>query len=190
MLVGTVNARGRKANLQFWIFYRALREGYLYFLLDRVFGGVVNLVVVFELIALEVEGNDRCLFCRVFSVGSIFPSLLPPSPFYRGLTLVFCTNVSQTQKGQTMNQNSQLQNSNESGTTFGVFALFAWIYPIVGLPVSILAIVRGSKANESGSIVMGSIGLLLSLINAFIGVAQYKIGLLLSLINALFHLLF
>lgn len=68
-----------------------------------------------------------------------------------------------------MNQNSQLQNSNESGTIFGVIALIAWIIPIVGLPISILAIVKGSKANESGSVVMGSIGILLSLIMAFIG---------------------
>ncbi len=47
---------------------------------------MVNLVVVFELLALGVEGNDHCLFCRAFSVGSMFPALLPPFPFCRGLT--------------------------------------------------------------------------------------------------------
>ena len=70
-----------------------------------------------------------------------------------------------------MDQNSQITNksNNDSGTTFAVLALIAWIIPIVGLPVSILAIVKGSKSDESSSVVMGSIGLLLSLIMAFIG---------------------
>lgn len=68
-----------------------------------------------------------------------------------------------------MDQNSQITKNKESGTTFGVLALIAWLIPIVGLPVSILAIIKGSKNDESASIVMGSIGLLLSIIMAFIG---------------------
>lgn len=55
----------------------------------------------------------------------------------------------------------------------GCVGLLAWILPIIGLPVTIIGVVMGSKGLKSSSrgmaiagIVLSSIGLLLSLANA------------------------
>lgn len=59
----------------------------------------------------------------------------------------------------------------------GIFSLVAWLLPVVGLPVSIVAIVLGGTARSRGAgsmaswgLVLGIIGLALSLINAAAGV--------------------
>ena len=58
----------------------------------------------------------------------------------------------------------------------GIFSLLAWLLPILGLPVAIVAIVLGGTSRRGGSamatwgMVLGIIGLALSLINAAFGV--------------------
>ena len=56
------------------------------------------------------------------------------------------------------------------GLTLGIISCFAWLLPIVGLPLSIIGLVRATKGNYVPGKVLNLIGLCLSIVNAVIGV--------------------
>ncbi len=56
-----------------------------------------------------------------------------------------------------------------SGKTLGIISLFAWLLPIVGIPVSIVGIVKSSGGRSPGGLSMSIIGLVLAVINAIVG---------------------
>ena len=65
----------------------------------------------------------------------------------------------------------------------GIFGMIAWILPIVGLPVTIWGLVRGIKAlsgpNQAMAIVaiiLCSLGMVLSVLNAAFGVYLFATG--------------
>ena len=66
----------------------------------------------------------------------------------------------------------------------GIISLFAWLLPIVGLPISIIGLYLGNKELKNGvisivqnGILFSTIGLILSIVNAFLGVLMYIYGL-------------
>ncbi len=68
---------------------------------------------------------------------------------------------------------NEQQQQKSPAFTLGVVGLIAWLLPIAGFPINIIAIVKGSKGAEGSrdrtGMVMGIIGLSLSTINALIG---------------------
>lgn len=71
--------------------------------------------------------------------------------------------------------NSPIPAQNNTSYYMGIVSLFAWLLPIVGLPVSIIGLYLGYKEKEKGNnsirngILFSTIGLILSLINAILG---------------------
>ena len=61
------------------------------------------------------------------------------------------------------------QQNNTAARVIGIISLFAWLLPILGLPLAIIGLVFGIKNRYNAGIVMSVIGLVLSLINAVIG---------------------
>ena len=51
----------------------------------------------------------------------------------------------------------------------GIASLITWLFPLVGLPVSIFGVVISAKRNRNGCLTMSIIGAVLSLLNAIVG---------------------
>lgn len=51
----------------------------------------------------------------------------------------------------------------------GIASLITWLFPLIGLPVSIFGIVISAKRNRNGCLTMSIIGAVLSLLNAIVG---------------------
>lgn len=105
----------------------------------------------------------------------------------------FCTNC-----GTRLDSNAQFQppqqpiyNQTQSTPTgnlslvFGLLSMILWIIPILGLPASIIGLVSGIRAKINGAggaavagIVLASMGLLATIINAVVGATLGANGLL------------
>jgi len=71
----------------------------------------------------------------------------------------------------------QVNKSASTAMTLGIIGMVAWLLPIAGIPITIIAIVKGSgnlEATENASkaktgMILGIVGLVLSGINAIAG---------------------
>lgn len=81
-----------------------------------------------------------------------------------------CTNC-----GVLTNNKAAQPAKKSNGMGFGIGSLFAWLIPLVGYPISIIGIVKASKALKNGepgattALVLSIIGLVLTVINSAIG---------------------
>ena len=61
------------------------------------------------------------------------------------------------------------QQPSAAAKVLGIISVVAWLFPIIGLPTSIVALVFGITKKYNPGIIMSVIGLVLSLINAILG---------------------
>ncbi len=60
-----------------------------------------------------------------------------------------------------------------AGFVLGVISLLAWLLPIIGVPIAIMAFSFGLKCSETPTIIMSVIGLVIGAINATIGAMMF-----------------
>ncbi len=69
-------------------------------------------------------------------------------------------------------QNSQTAPKKKVGLILGLIGLVGWILPIIGIPLSITGLVFASKEKHTPAIILNSIVLVVSIINAIAGAVQ------------------
>ncbi len=62
------------------------------------------------------------------------------------------------------------------GTGLAALSLIAWIIPIAGFPISVVALIQSVKTNNTTGVVMATIGLLFSVVNSVIGAINASSG--------------
>lgn len=82
---------------------------------------------------------------------------------------------------QIINYSSEGQGTATASLILGLFALFAWIIPLIGLPISIAGIITGSislSKSQSGSavggIILSVLGLIGTIINWILGAIMWS----------------
>jgi len=70
-----------------------------------------------------------------------------------------------------MSDNS-LEKKSSEGTILGFLSLFAWIIPLIGIPVSVMGVNASNKNNDTLGLVLSIFGCILSAANAFVGAAM------------------
>ena len=74
-------------------------------------------------------------------------------------------------KENKMSDNS-LEKKSSEGTILGFLSLFAWIIPLIGIPVSVMGVNASNKNNDTLGLVLSIFGGILSAANAFVGAAM------------------
>ena len=77
------------------------------------------------------------------------------------------------QRIMTMSDNVNKSGLATAGFVLGVISLLAWLLPIIGVPIAIMAFSFGLKCSETPTIIMSVIGLVIGAINATIGAMMF-----------------
>ena len=59
---------------------------------------------------------------------------------------------------------SEVQNKCTASLVLGIVSLLAWLYPLLGFPVSIVGLVLGVKNKYTAGMVLNAIGLVLTVV--------------------------